>query len=155
MQGDARSRNGLAVQKNAETQSGPSARENVGNRSRPTVQGDARLRNLTAAQENVGSQARWGRLDRPAARENVESQAPWGREGNPGLPAARESVERQVPRELQDPKAPRGQPAPWGQGESPVRAVRQGLPAIRKTVRLHRFGAMSFSCRKMPAFPLE
>ena len=140
------------------------------------MQENARLRNLTAAQENVGSQARWGRLDRPAARENVESQAPWGREGdldrpaarenveiqapwgregNPGLPAARESVERQVPRELQDPKAPRGQPAPWGQGESPVRAVRQGLPAIRKTVRLHRFGAMSFSCRKMPAFPLE
>ena len=69
---------------------------------------------------------------------NAENRALWGRGENRVRRAVLVNVGKPARRGLQAPKARKELPALWGQGENRDRAVRRDLPAIRRTVFLHR-----------------
>ncbi len=62
----------------------------------------------------------------------------WDQEGNPAHRAVPVNAEKPVPRESQALRVRRGPPDQWGPEENLVRAGLRDLPAIRKTVYLHR-----------------
>ena len=62
----------------------------------------------------------------------------WDQEGNPAHRAVPVNAEKSVPRESQALRGRRGPPDQWGPEENLVRAGLRDLPAIRKTVYLHR-----------------
>ena len=62
----------------------------------------------------------------------------WDQEGNPAHRAVPVNAEKSVPRESQALRGRRGPPDQWGPEENLARAGLRDLPAIRKTVYLHR-----------------
>ena len=66
------------------------------------------------------------------------SPVQWDQEGNPAHRAVPVNAEKSVPRESQALRGRRGPPDQWGPEENLARAGLRDLPAIRKTVYLHR-----------------
>ena len=102
-----------------------------------------------------GSQGLQGQEESRGLQERQGSRGLQGQEESQGLQGPQGSAEKPGHRELQAHKGRREPQGHRGHREMRGPGGLRGRPAIRKTVRLHRFGAMSFSCRKMPAFPLE
>lgn len=67
-----------------------------------------------------------------------EEPGPMGPRGNPAHRAVPVNAEKSVPRESQALRGRRGPPDQWGPEENLARAGLRDLPAIRKTVYLHR-----------------